>query len=187
MQITPPGFHVIFLPYADDFRKVKIEEDTPRANAHQIDKAKDLIKKLAFSFNSEGFENPVLQKYWRNIEALALDRDEPEEMVDYTMPDDQGMTKRAGKIIEEFKDLVFPAGYEPGKKRKATASADPAAKRAKADEALAMLDAQKEAEAGRLGKLTVPILKEIVKKEGITTASMKKADLIDAINDHFGV
>ena len=54
------------------------------ANAHQIDKAKDLIKKLAFSFNSEGFENPVLQKYWRNIEALALDRDEPEEMVDYT-------------------------------------------------------------------------------------------------------
>jgi DNA-binding sugar fermentation-stimulating protein len=29
------------------------------------------------------------------------------------VPDDQGMTKRAGKIIEEFKDLVFPAGYEP--------------------------------------------------------------------------
>lgn len=43
-----------------------------------------MIKKLAFTFNSESFENPVLQKYWRNIEALALDRDEPEEMVDYT-------------------------------------------------------------------------------------------------------
>ena len=54
------------------------------ANTDQIDKAKDLIKKLAFTFNSESFENPVLQKYWRNIEALALDRDEPEEMVDYT-------------------------------------------------------------------------------------------------------
>jgi ATP-dependent DNA helicase 2 subunit 1 len=39
----------------------------------------------------------------------------------------------------------------------------------------------------QLGKLTVPILKEIVKKQGITPASMKKADLIDAINDHFGV
>ena len=34
-----------------------------------------------------------------------------------SVPDDQGMTKRAGKIIEEFKDLVFPPGYEPGKKR----------------------------------------------------------------------
>ena len=33
------------------------------------------------------------------------------------MPNEAGMTKRAGKLIDEFKDLVFPAGYEPGKKR----------------------------------------------------------------------
>ena len=32
----------------------------------------------------QSFENPVLQKHWRNIEALALDRDAPEEMTDYT-------------------------------------------------------------------------------------------------------
>ena len=25
VQITPPGFHIIFLPFADDFRKVKYE------------------------------------------------------------------------------------------------------------------------------------------------------------------
>ncbi|CAG2236472.1 G22P1 [Mytilus edulis] len=186
VQITPPGFHVIILPFADDFRKVKLDE-TVRANTEQIDKAKDMIKKLAFTFNSESFENPVLQKYWRNIEALALDRDEPEEMVDYTMPNDAGMTKRAGKLIDEFKDLVFPAGYEPGKKRKAGAAADPAAKKAKTDGALAMLDAKTEAENGRLGKLTVALLQEVCKKQGITPASKKKADLIEAINDHFGV
>lgn len=29
VQLTPPGFHVIFLPFADDFRKVNYEE-TPR-------------------------------------------------------------------------------------------------------------------------------------------------------------
>ena len=35
VQITPPGFHIIFLPFADDFRKVKYEE-TPRGkNSHQ--------------------------------------------------------------------------------------------------------------------------------------------------------
>lgn len=28
VQIRPPGFHVIFLPYADDFRKVKFEQTT---------------------------------------------------------------------------------------------------------------------------------------------------------------
>lgn len=54
------------------------------ANPDQIDKAKELIKKLQFKFSSDSFENPVLQQYWRNIEALALDRDAPEEMTDYT-------------------------------------------------------------------------------------------------------
>ena len=34
------------------------------------------------------------------------------------MPNDERMTKRAGKVIEEFKDLVFPAGYEPGAKKR---------------------------------------------------------------------
>ena len=29
VQVTPPGFHVICLPFADDFRKLKYEE-TPR-------------------------------------------------------------------------------------------------------------------------------------------------------------
>ena len=37
VQQTPPGFHVIFLPFADDFRKIKFEEDLPRGN-HFISK-----------------------------------------------------------------------------------------------------------------------------------------------------
>ena len=57
---------------------------TITANAEQIDAAKELVKKLQFSYSPESFENPVLQKHWRNIEALALDRDAPEEMTDYT-------------------------------------------------------------------------------------------------------
>lgn len=43
-----------------------------------------MVKKLQFTFSSESFENPVLQQHWRNIEALALDRDAPEEITDYT-------------------------------------------------------------------------------------------------------
>ena len=34
------------------------------------------------------------------------------------MPNDEKMQKRAGKLLEEFKDLVFPEGYTPGVKRK---------------------------------------------------------------------
>lgn len=37
-QVTPPGFHLIFLPFADDFRKLKYEE-TPKGSLN----IKDLL------------------------------------------------------------------------------------------------------------------------------------------------
>ncbi|XP_052229441.1 X-ray repair cross-complementing protein 5-like isoform X2 [Dreissena polymorpha] len=187
VQIRPPGFHVIFLPYADDFRKVKPEQ-MPKANGEQIDAAKELLKKLQFTYTSESFENPVLQKHWRNIEALALDRDAPEEMTDYTLPDEDKIRKRAGEAITCFRDLVFPSDYNPGAKRKAGGPAgDPAAKKAKAEQTAAGLDLKTEAEAGRLGKLTVAILKEKIKQENIPCTGTKKADLIDAISAHYNI
>ncbi|CAH1785312.1 unnamed protein product [Owenia fusiformis] len=181
VQVTPPGFHVIFLPFADDMRKVT-HENTPRAKTDQVDKAKDLIKKLTRPFRSEDIENPALQTHYANLEALALDRDAPDSVQDLTLPDERGITKRAGKIIEEFKELVFPEGYTPGAKRKAT-PAGGAAKKAKAESQ--DIDIRKEAEDGKLGKLTVPVLKEAVKNLKIKTTGTKKADLIDAITDHF--
>ena len=30
------------------------------------------------------------------------------------MPDEDRMAKRAGRAIDDFKDLVFPEGYIPG-------------------------------------------------------------------------
>ena len=50
----------------------------------QIEKAKELIRKLQFTFSPEAFENPALQTHYAAIEALALDRDAPEEITDYT-------------------------------------------------------------------------------------------------------
>jgi len=54
------------------------------ANAEQIEKAKELIKKLQFAFRSESFENPVLQHHYASVEAMALDRDTVEEISDFT-------------------------------------------------------------------------------------------------------
>ena len=54
------------------------------ATTAQVDKAKEIIKKLQFSFSSESFENPVLQNHYAAVEAIALDRDEKEEVTDYT-------------------------------------------------------------------------------------------------------
>ncbi len=39
----------------------------------------------------------------------------------------------------------------------------------------------------QLGKLTVAVLKEFIKKEKIDSSGSRKADLIDAISAHYGV
>lgn len=185
IQISSPGFHVIFLPFADDMRKLQYPTDYAKANQDQIDKAKEIVKKLKIKYSPESFENPVLQKHWRNIEALALDRDAPEDFVDYTLPDVEAMDRRLGERATQFKDMVFPDGYNPDApaKKRAGGDAGGAAKKSKFD---TPVDIRTEARAGRLGKLTVPVLKDFCKTSNIN-ATGKKADLINAINDFFGV
>ncbi len=41
-----------------------------------------------------------------------------ERMIVGAVPNEEKMTKRAGKLVDEFKELVFPVGYTPGVKRK---------------------------------------------------------------------
>ena len=36
VQIVPPGFHVVFLPFADDFRKLKLAEELPRGELFRL-------------------------------------------------------------------------------------------------------------------------------------------------------
>ena len=58
------------------------------------------------------------------LEALALEHEEEEEMTDFTVPDVERIDRRAGAVIDEFKQMVFPPGYDPegkgggGSKRK---------------------------------------------------------------------
>ncbi|XP_038067298.1 X-ray repair cross-complementing protein 5-like [Patiria miniata] len=179
VQVTPPGFHLIYLPNSEDIRKLTLPEQ-PRANVDQIDKAKEVIKKLQFKFKSENFENPVLQTHYRNLEALALDRDKPEDIVDHTAPDFAMITKRAGDKIEEFKDLVFPDGYVPGAKQRKVGGDSSRAK------PTVDVDMNQYAQQGKLGKLTVAVLKEFCSKNGLSTAG-KKNDLIKTVSGHFGV
>lgn len=54
------------------------------ANDEQVEKCKAVIKKLSFPYEPAQFENPALQKFYSNLEALALSRDEPDEIMDYT-------------------------------------------------------------------------------------------------------
>ena len=72
------------------------------ANTEQIDKATDIVKKLQFAFSSENFENPALQQYYVNVEAMALDYDEPDKVSDYTSKSLDYMSKSFRGFAKNF-------------------------------------------------------------------------------------
>ncbi|XP_026170768.1 X-ray repair cross-complementing protein 5-like [Mastacembelus armatus] len=185
VQITAPGFNVIYLPYADDMRTLDPPQ-CPSASQIQVDKMKEIVSKLHFRYRSDAFENPVIQQHYRNLEALALDMMAPEETEDLIMPKVAQIDGSLGPLVQEFTDLVYPAGYNPETK--------PAAKRKTADTGGAGAEKKPKVEVpenelrahmqnGTLGKLTVPVLKEACKQFGIRTTGTKKQDLIDALTD----
>ncbi|XP_004700745.1 X-ray repair cross-complementing protein 6 [Echinops telfairi] len=183
IQVTPPGFQLIFLPYADDKRKVPFTEKVV-ANLEQVDKMKAIVQKLRFKYRSDSFENPVLQQHFRNLEALALDLMEPELAEDLTMPKVEAMDKRLGSLVDEFKELVYPADYNPeGKATKRKPGDDGSgSKRPKVEVSEEELKAH--ICKGTLGKLTVPALKEACKTYGLK-GGLKKQELLDTLTRHF--
>lgn len=185
-QITPPGFYACHLPFADDFRNIEIE-DVTRASVDQVDAAKDMVKKLHFKYSPENFDNPDIQTHWRNIEALALNRSDLEELVDYTVPDYERMRKKAGSLIESFREMVYPPSYDPNaapKKRPAASGGSSAPKRAKPDPA--SVDVEQMAKAGKADKLTVDVLKNWLQDRGIKVTGKKKAQLVQDVMDEVG-
>ncbi|XP_078060615.1 X-ray repair cross-complementing protein 5-like isoform X1 [Mustelus asterias] len=191
VQTIPPGFHLLYLPYADDVRKIGFTEKRV-ASEDQIEKMKSVVQKLRFKYrsvrgSSDTFCNPVIQRHFRNLEALALDLKEPEEVEDLTLPKNDVMDRRIGQLAEEFLELVYPPGYNTGaksqQKRKLSDAAGGAEKRPNVEVSLGKEVVRQYLRSGTLGKLTVPVLKEVCKQYGLRGS--KKQELIDAITGHF--
>ncbi|XP_037611359.1 X-ray repair cross-complementing protein 6 isoform X2 [Sebastes umbrosus] len=182
VQITPPGFNVIYLPYADDIRTLDIPR-CPSASQTQVDKMKEIVSKLRFKYRSDAFENPVIQQQYRNLEALALDMVAPEDIEDLIMPKVDQMDRRLGPLVQEFKDLVYPDDYnpdsKPAAKRKTADAAGGAEKKPKVE--VTEDELREHVQNGTLAKLTVPVLKEACKQFGVRTTGTKKQELIDAL------
>ncbi|XP_006027710.1 X-ray repair cross-complementing protein 6 isoform X1 [Alligator sinensis] len=184
VQTVSPGFHLIFLPYADDIRKIDFTEKVP-ANEEQVDKMKEIVQKLRFKYRSDSFENPVLQQHFRNLEALALGLMEPERAEDLTMPKAEEMNRRLGNLVEEFKQLVYPPDYSPeGKVGKRKQGGGDAQMEKKPKIEISEDELRSFVQKGTLGKLTVPALKEACKAYGLKVVG-KKQELLDALTEHF--
>lgn len=180
VQTSPSGFHVIFLPFADDFRKIDLGV-TPKALPEQKEKAQELIKNLKFTFSPDKFENPDIQEHWRNIEALALERTEREEFVDYAIPDKEQMAQRAGTFAEQLQALIYPKDYKPNLKRKRTDGHEIKNKVPCHENA----DLKTLAENDKLKGMKVADLKQLMKENDVKVIGTKKQELIDAIHKHY--
>ncbi|XP_051016003.1 X-ray repair cross-complementing protein 6 [Acomys russatus] len=183
VQVTPAGFQLVFLPYADDKRKVPFTEKVV-ANPQQIDKMKAIVHKLRFTYRSDSFENPVLQQHFRNLEALALDMMESEQVVDLTMPKVAAIKKRLGSLADEFKELVYPPGYNPEGTATKRKQDDESSTSKKPKVELSEGELKAHFVKGTLGKLTVSTLKEVCKAYGLKSGP-KKQELLDALIRHF--
>jgi len=207
-QSIPPGFHVITLPFADDIRDIKVEP-TPKADLEQIKKAKKLVKSLFLgNFDSRNFENPALQRHFAYLQALALERDTEEPTPDFVVPHDEGMLKFES-IINEFKESVIPAKYDPdykttpgkgGNKRKrdesdlqssqpekASETASPKTKKRKVAESVPAKtrDWQQLVKEDKIKSLKIPELKAYLKWKKVKAYSSKnKGELVSMVSNH---
>lgn len=184
-QITPPGFNACHLPFADDFRKIEME-NTTRATPDQVDAAKAVIQKLHFKYSPDSFDNPDIQTHWRNIEALALNRSHLEPVPDHTVPSNERIERKAGRLLDELRDLVYPDGYDPyqAPKKRPAAASGPAPKKAKPDPK--SMNVEDMAKAGKVDKLTVDVLKLWLVERGVRVTGKKKAQLVQDVMDTVG-
>ena len=79
---VPPGFNLIFLPFAEDIRKTKeiIGRNNLNYEVKEQEKqaAAQLINKMTFDFDPRAFENKDLQEFFGTVQALALEEDKVE-------------------------------------------------------------------------------------------------------------
>uniref|UniRef100_A0A183E088 Ku domain-containing protein n=1 Tax=Gongylonema pulchrum TaxID=637853 RepID=A0A183E088_9BILA len=119
------GFHLVYLPYAEDKRDLSEQMthpdgEWPKASKEQIEAARGFVKKLTASYFPEKFCNPVLQKHYKVIEALALDYAEMPEVKDQIQPYfvHDAFRKRVEKELDSYRTATLPDDYNPEEKKK---------------------------------------------------------------------
>jgi hypothetical protein len=72
--VQPGGFIVTRLPYMDDLRKPRLDEPLlvrAEENSPVVEAAKDVVRALSSRYEPTNFDNPAIQKFYTNLEALA--------------------------------------------------------------------------------------------------------------------
>ena len=215
--LVPSGLHLIPLPFADDLREVKLPirecassaeemkeeqqdngvptggEKEPTAQSdigeNDVALARRVVRRLRIDFSSRDFDNPVLQRHYAALQALALDRDTVEPVPDHLVPDAEGMARHAD-VVRAFAAAVLPPGYmcttttgttARASKRAADgggADGGTAAKRARTAAEVDWVDAVRR---GAVRAATVALLREFLADHGVRVGPRDRKDQLVAL------
>jgi len=177
-QARPPGFHVIYLPFLDDLRKLpRLAVDSSlRPAPAAVTAAKEIIAKLKLK-KFQPVESVTLQSHYRMIEAHALKKTTLTPPEDDTVPDLDRMTRKLGKRSQDFLTQVYDEGYNPDAlpAKKAAPKKEAGVKESRSG---GEVDMEKCFNEGTIPKLTVDQLKCWLKSRGIVAGTKKKAELV---------
>jgi ATP-dependent DNA helicase 2 subunit 1 len=211
---VPPGLHIVFLPYADDIRRLKFGRQA-RADSEQVIAAKNALKKLPAYDCVPSLYNPALQRHYAVVQALALDEEAPDNLPDETLPVLELYQKGLDEI-DEYKHSVYgeegtatiqkikakrepkakaaPAKKKAAAKRKTAKDdsddedAHPKVKREKVadddDDEYNEIDWVGERNSGKLSKRTVPMLKVYLRRHNLPMTGKQSSLLLVSIFSH---
>jgi len=183
VQISPPGFSVIPLPFADDIRDVK-NGACDRASEELDTAFGKIIKSInnEEGYNPRTINNPYLQKFYLNLQTIALNRDEMEEIKDDTIFK-YDMDSNIEEIIKFIgSQLQINNETPPVKEVKRKNNNDSPSQRKKQCGS-GKADISSVTSADSLKSYTVPELKLFLNSVNIKPAK-KKAELIDQVVEY---
>lgn len=197
VQLRSPGFHMMRVPWAEEIRKVDfpLPERSPMPTADLVVAARNVVSAMRL----EGFrpgcaENPVLQKHYAAVQALALGEDKPGETIDVLIPDATALEEKA-PLFAAWKAAVdaaaprLPAadrrrhGAAFGEAVGELAEGEPPRARARREALVApasLDDMRHLVNSGELERLTVSALRDWLMTQGIV-ATGRKADLMERV------
>ena len=198
--VVAGGMHMVFLPYADDMRDVRLqrreqdsgEEERSDADEQLKDKAKAIMHKMTIrEYDPSSIFNPALQRHYAGLQAMALQEALDEDELQDELQPDKDKIGHFKAFYDAFNALAFTA---PGDKRRAGAAGRGAAggggvKRVKREPAAVTDEEYNEVgwetvkERGGWKKLTVAQLKVYLKRHKLPLSGSKD-ELIRRIEEH---
>ncbi|KAF8821596.1 hypothetical protein IE077_000238 [Cardiosporidium cionae] len=199
-QLTPPGFNLIRLPFAEEIRRVvdpwknmtDLTMQTKEMEEEQVNLAKKVLEGLMVpSFHPNEIENPALQHHYTIIEAMALDLEKPAEVKNQLRPSEDKFLAIKEDILA-WKESVYGTRDEeamPGisipMKRKSGAIKEeandtPRSTKISFPKYISDEDIMRCFKEDNLDKLSVPQLKSWLQQNALQVSG-RKVDLIDRV------